>query len=126
MLVNCVRKDCIADPNNEYHQEPHLCFACGAQWYPTEELLKTNLCPDCNWLKCPVCGGCKCSLSPAAVAWVNHVRSTYCQSVEKLAFYREADLPSPRATGKEAELLVDGLGLQLMFCIRWARVELDK
>ena len=82
--VNCVRKDCIADPRDPYHQEPHLCFSCGAQWYVTPGLLENNLCPECNWIKCPACGACKCSLTRASQKWVDRVRSTYCQSIEIL------------------------------------------
>ena len=124
--VNCVRKDCIADSRDPYHQEPHLCFSCGAQWYPTPDLLETNLCETCNWLVCPVCGGCKCTLSPAAQDWVDNVRNTYCQSVEELAAYREQDLPEVGGAAREAMQLKAGLGLQLMFCNRWARVELER
>jgi len=124
--VQCVRKDCIADPRNPYHNEPHLCFVCGAQWYPTPELLETNLCPVCNWLKCPECGGCKCSLSPTEQVWVDHVRSTYCQSVDDLASFRKRDLPPIGGAAKPSQLLKTGLGLQLMFCARWARCELER
>ena len=119
--VQCVRKDCIADPRNPYHQEPHLCFSCGAQWYVTPELLETNLCKVCNWLACPECGACKCSLTKEDRHWVDRVRKYYCQSVEELAAFRDDDLgatsnPSVRA----------GLGLQLMFCNRWALCELAR
>ncbi len=124
--VNCVRKDCIADPRDPYHQEPHLCFSCGAQWYVTPGLLENNLCPECNWIKCPACGACKCSLTRASQKWVDRVRSTYCQSIEKLAAYQEKDLPIVDDREGAVVRLKAGLGLQLMFCNRWARVELRR
>ena len=124
--VNCVRKDCIADPRDPYHQEAHLCFVCGEQWYVTPELVRDNLCTLCNWVECPVCGGCKCSLSPEREAWVDHVRKTYCQSVEVLAAFRVRHLPPVSGPAREALLLHRGLTLQLMFCNRWARCELQR
>ncbi len=126
--VHCVREHCIADPGDAYHFEPHLCFVCGVQWDVTPELLETNLCPDCNWIKCPECGGCRCSLIPTSQKWLDSVRETYCQSVEALAAFRAEDLPNsdPWPACLLRGLVLRGMTLQLMFCKRWARVELAK
>ncbi len=121
--VHCVREHCIADPKDPYHFEPHLCFVCGIQWDVTPKLLETNLCPKCNWVKCPECEGCRCSLSPTDQAWLDSVREKYCQSVEALADFWAENLPSTPTWSPE---LLAGMTLQLMFCKRWARVELVK
>lgn len=118
--VQCIRSGCIQDPNDEYHWEPHRCFVCGAPFFVSPNIVERCICEQCNWAICPVCGGCKCSLSEQDQAWIDNVRETVCQSVQKMA-------------NVDPEMLADtdngwvkkGLGLQLYFCKKWACVQLQ-
>ena len=54
--------------------EKHKCF-CGQHYFSPHY---AKVCPVCEWLICPVCGGCACKLSPEAREAVEAVWSTYC------------------------------------------------
>jgi hypothetical protein len=112
--VNCIRKSCIEDPDDLYHVESHVCFVCGAEFEPTPGMIQ-QICDECNWYNCPVCGGCKCSLSDSDAAWVDSIRASYCQSVNEMAGIRVKNLPD--TDNPNVKL---GLGIQLRFCRRWA------
>jgi len=113
MSIDCIRKACIEDPKDPYHFEEHLCYVCGAAWDPV--LSEAPVCEQCGWLKCPACGGCKCSLSGHDRQWLDDIRSTLCQDVRLLAGVRVASLPDT-----DNPHLREGMSLQLRFCRRWA------
>lgn len=118
LCVNCIRKGCIADPNDPYHAEQHLCFVCGKPFYVTED---KKICPKCNWVICPECGGCQCNLSEWDASWVRRVRGFFCQAPETMASFRWEDLPKT-----DNPYVSLGLGLQLSFCKRWAVEQLQE
>ena len=117
--IDCIRKDCIADPDDPYHHESHLCFVCGYEFDPVPPMVETALCAVCNWYACPQCGGCRCSLDDHDQQWIDTVRATYCHDIEKMAAVRVSDLPDTHNPWARR-----GLGLQLRFCRRWARATL--
>lgn len=49
------------------------CFKCGERF----SVEKAELCPKCEWLKCPKCGICRCDLEEDAAIAVNHMRKVY-------------------------------------------------
>lgn len=112
--IDCIRKACIQDPDDLYHVESHVCFVCGAEFEPVPNMVQ-DICPTCGWYQCPVCAGCRCSLSEADAAWVDAIRSSYCQDVELMARINVGDLPDTDNPNVKA-----GLGIQLRFCRRWA------
>jgi len=116
-VINCIRKECIENPDDLYHYESHVCFVCGAEWDPDPSLI----CAKCGWIKCPKCNGCRCSLSEADKAWVDNVFATYCQSIEAMAGVKVGGLADTENPNVKA-----GLGMQLRFCRRWANEQLRK
>lgn len=119
-MIECIRRECIADPNDLYHAESHICFVCGAEFDPSVELTDAP-CEQCNWLCCPTCGCCKCSLSEADQAWLDGIRETVCQDLCDMV---DIDLESIPMT--ENPNLYWGMTTQLRFCRRWATGELRR
>lgn len=113
-LIRCIRRTCIEDPEDPYHDESHVCFVCGAEFEPSPEMLK-RVCEVCHWYKCPTCGGCQCFLSANDQAWIESVRNIYCQDIDRMAGLRLENLPDT-----ENPHVKEGLGTQLCFCRRWA------
>lgn len=62
--------------------ETHHCFVCGEAFRPREG----ELCVECDWLKCPVCGGCACSLSEESVRAIGALFRTFCESCCRFRF----------------------------------------
>jgi hypothetical protein len=112
--IDCIRKECIENPDDLYHVESHVCFVCSAEFEPMPDMMQ-KICSVCGWYHCPVCDGCKCSLSETDAAWVDTIRSSYCQSVEKMATINVSNLPNTENPNVKL-----GLGIQLRFCRRWA------
>jgi len=56
--------------------EIHHCFVCGQPFDPREG----EICEKCDWLKCPVCGGCLCGLSEETRRAIDSLFKTYCAS----------------------------------------------
>ena len=112
-MIPCFRSAEIADPNSDYHLEAHSCFVCGAPFEPSPGL---EVCPACEWYRCPDCGGCRCSLSPVDRVWLEFVREVFCQDPELLA---RADLSAfPRTENPSTR---QGALQQLYFCQKEAR-----
>lgn len=118
MEIDCIRKSCIKDPGDPYHFESHLCFVCGAEFDPSIELVG-ELCPSCGWLRCPFCGGCKCSLGYNDQRWIDYIKGSYCQDVGMMAKINVGMLPPTENPNVKL-----GLGIELRFCRRWANVQL--
>lgn len=93
--IDCIRKACIEDPNDLYHVESHACFVCGVEFEPSPEMVG-EMCEVCGWYRCPDCGGCQCSLSEADAAWIDNIRSTYCQNIEKMASVNVGTFLTPK------------------------------
>jgi hypothetical protein len=49
------------------------CFKCGER-FSVED---AELCPKCEWLKCPKCGICRCDLEEHTAIAVHHMRKVY-------------------------------------------------
>jgi len=68
------------DPKEEFKLElrrkiiKHVCFVCGEEF----EASSAELCPTCDWLRCPK-GHCYCNLSEEAKRAVDALEETYCK-----------------------------------------------
>jgi len=49
------------------------CFKCGEKFNVED----AKLCPKCGWLKCPICGTCRCGLEEDTAIAVFHMRRVY-------------------------------------------------
>jgi len=58
-----------------FHIDEHQCFSCGSRF----AVEGVEFCPECNWAKCPHCGGCACTLTPEAKKAVDALYNTFCQ-----------------------------------------------
>ena len=119
MTFTCVRKECIEDLDDAYHYETHECFVCGEAFMPVPMMAIEGQCQVCGWYKCPTCEQCKCNLSENDQEWIDDIHKTYCKDVEAMATLSPHDL-----TPTENPFVREGLGLQLLFCKRWAAVRI--
>lgn len=117
MPFDCIRKECIEDPDDAYHYESHKCFVCGEGFMPSVEVVNEEQCPECGWLTCPYCGCCKCDLKPEDQEWIDYVSKTYCQDRVRMAGINVSRLPDT-----VNRCVKEGLGMQLAFCKRWSAV----
>lgn len=118
--ANCIRSACIANDDDLYHVESHVCFVCGAEFDPTPDL-RQEICSVCGWYRCPFCDGCECSLSREDAAWIDHIHTTACQSIADMANLNVGSLPETENPNVKV-----GLGMQLRFCRRWAIEQLRR
>lgn len=56
--------------------EQHFCFCCSEPFFPRE----AKLCPTCDFLRCPLCGGCLCQMSEETRRAINALFLTYCKN----------------------------------------------
>lgn len=117
MAFNCIRKECIEDPDDAYHYETHKCFVCGEVFMPSVEMVEGEQCPKCGWLTCQACGCCKCQMGPEDREWVDNIFNKFCHSKARMAAINIGNLKP--TTNPHVR---DGLGMQLAFCKRWASV----
>ena len=78
----------------------HYCFICLEPFDPKI----ARICLGCNWLVCPLCGGCYCKLDDEAKSTVNEFYRTHCIG-RGCPYGKEAEpvrfQPSPETAEKE-------------------------